>query len=150
MHDAVAPRRKTRDHKPGRKFLSTPKFYRDENRTNHTLEKDRSFRFQSSNYMAVRVSGVFTCSGRKPTPTTRAGIRRKIGQRRINLRGHGRAKALELPRTFRITLFCIAICSRCVAQVGKLLRRWTARSSLSEGVLRRSIAPSRFAFATAS
>src|SRR5438876_917039 len=54
---------------------------------------------------AVRTCGVFTCSGRNPTPIMRAGMRRRIGQRRCSFRGHGRVSGFALPRTRRITLF---------------------------------------------
>lgn len=60
-------------------------------------------------YKDRRTSGVRTCSGRKPTPTTRAGMRRRIGQRRSSLNGQGSESCFVLPSTRLIMLFWMAI-----------------------------------------
>src|SRR5215471_10180964 len=43
-------------------------------------------------------SGVLTCSGRNPTPSIRAGIRRKTGKSRSNLSGQPTLGGFEVPR----------------------------------------------------
>ncbi len=70
------------------------------------LRKDKPF---SSSEESVRkvYDSVFTCSGRKPIPTSRAGIRRRNGHRRTSFKIQGSESGLLLPRTRRITLFCI-------------------------------------------
>src|SRR5215469_8438374 len=70
-------------------------------------------------------SRVRICSGRKPTPITRAGIRRNNGKRPRRRMTRGSFIGAELSSTRRMTLFCTAICSFCVARVGNSRRRCT-------------------------
>ena len=76
------------------------------------------------------LSGVFTCSGRNPSPSTRAGIRCSNGQRPSSFTGHGGESGLVLLNTLSDTLFCTISCMRWVARVGNVLRRCTACKSL--------------------
>src|SRR5262249_14336253 len=52
---------------------------------------------------APNASGVFTCSGRKPMPTRRAGILRRTGNRRRSPRGQGSESCLRPRRTRLMT-----------------------------------------------
>jgi hypothetical protein len=113
------------------------------------LEVIRNFGYTIALF-AILVAGFFTCSGRKPRPTNRAGNRRKYGQRLSSFKGAGSVSGFEFASTRRITRFCIATCNLCVAHVGKILRFSTARKSSSVGVPLKSFTPRMFAVATAS
>jgi hypothetical protein len=74
-------------------------------------------------------AAVLMCSGRNPTPTTRAGMRRRYGNRRSNFKIQGSDMGFVAPRTRLITLFCTTSCMRCVARVGNI-RRWRDRQQV--------------------
>src|SRR6185312_6272362 len=92
-----------------------------------------------------------TCSGRKPTPTIRAGMPCKTGRYRCTKRtSPGSLGSCELRSTGSMTRFCTPIWKACVARVGKLRRCWTLLRSSSAGMPRRSGPTSRLAAAMAS